>query len=374
MTMRWPLMVENVTHADKMALIEFLAGQQVPRLTQGPQVEAFEHAFANWLGVRHAVMVNSGASANLITMAALKWHTDCARVAVPVITWSSDIMSILHAGMIPVFVDVDPYTLGMPAGRLAQADAVFVTHTLGFDAGEMPCPLLIEDCCEAPGATRDGIKLGTFGLASNFSFYYGHHMTTIEGGMVCTDDADFYAKLKMLRSHGMTRESSAASSYARLYPDLHPEFIFAHPAYNVRSTELNAVLGLAQLLRLDANNAKRTDNLRLFLSRLDADRYRTRYPIEGSSSFALPLVLQENNAQFMGRVLTCLRENGVEYRRGTAGGGNQLRQPYARERWGQLYTQFPEAEHIHHYGVYIGNYPTLNQELIVDLCERINKL
>src|SRR3990172_1169630 len=145
MTMRWPLMVENVTHADKMALIEFLAGQQVPRLTQGPQVEAFEHAFAEWLGVRYAVMVNSGASANLITMAALKWHTHCAHVAVPVITWSSDIRAILHAGLEPVFVDTDPHTLGMDrtAPQLAQADAVFVTHCLGFDAGEMPCPLLI---------------------------------------------------------------------------------------------------------------------------------------------------------------------------------------------------------------------------------------
>src|SRR3990167_7928529 len=329
MTMRWPLMAENITHADKIALTGFLAGLTVPRLTQGPQVDAFEQAFANWLGVRHAVMVNSGASANLITMAALKWGTVGARVAVPVITWSSDIMAILHTGLEPVFVDIDPHTLGMDrtAPQLAQADAVFVTHCLGFDAGEMPCPLLIEDCCEALGTTRDGKKLGTFGLASNFSFYYGHQMTTIEGGMVCTNDAKFYAKLKMLRSHGMTRESTESAAYARAYPDLHPEFIFAHPSYNVRSTELNAVLGLAQLPRLEANNTKRTDNLRLFLSLIDANRYRTRYPIEDSASFALPLVLEENNDGLMERLLACLNENGVEYRRGTAGGGNQLRQP-----------------------------------------------
>src|SRR3990167_2789720 len=166
MTMRWPLMAENITHADKIALTGFLAGLTVPRLTQGPQVEAFEQAFANWLGVRHAVMVNSGASANIITMAALKWGTGGARVAVPVITWSSDIMAILHAGLEPVFVDVDAHTLGMDraAPQLAESDAVFVTHTLGFDAGLIDSPgFLIEDCCEAPGATRDGTKLGTFG-------------------------------------------------------------------------------------------------------------------------------------------------------------------------------------------------------------------
>lgn len=235
---------------------------------------------------------------------------------------------------------------------------------------------MIEDCCESIGATDTVGKLGTFGLMSNFSFYYGHHMTTIEGGMVCTDDRICYETLRMLRSHGLVRECSDEhfkELNASDYPDLDPQFIFAFPAYNVRPTELNAILGRSQLKRLDANVEARTRNLLTFLAHL-GPKYRTRYRTEGSSNFALPLVLVEPDAELFARVTALLRELNVEYRKGTAGGGNQLRQPYARERWGDLYKQFPEAEHIHQFGLYVGNYPDLPQAHITTLCERLNNL
>jgi CDP-6-deoxy-D-xylo-4-hexulose-3-dehydrase len=125
---------------------------------------------------------------------------------------------------------------------------------------------------------------------------------------------------------------------------------------------------------LDDNVWKRSENLRLFLSLLDPKVYRTDYRTEGSSNFALPLVLQEPNAERMALVIHCLNTNGVEYRRGTAGGGNQLRQPYLRRIYGDYYKEFPQAEHIHNFGLYVGNYPGLDQHMIEEVCGKLNAL
>src|SRR5262249_24068327 len=144
---------------------------------------------------------------------------------------------------------------------------------------------LIEDVCESHGATMAGRKLGTFSLMSNFSFYFAHHMSTIEGGMISTNSDDCYQRLRMLRSHGMVREATDASfrdSFAELCPVLPPVFIFASPAYTCRSTEINAVIGRSQLRRLDENNDLRRRNLQLFLGLLDSGRYVTNFACEGS--------------------------------------------------------------------------------------------
>ncbi len=397
--MRWPLMQENITHADRDAVITFLTNnaqewqehRSVPRLTSGPQVAAFEREFAGWLGVKYAVMVNSGASANLITMHALRELHGPGNVLVPCITWSSDIMSVLHAGLTPVFVDIDPRTLGMDwkaVHRMApKTMAIFPTHCLGFNAMTGPLPMfergqkyiqpwVIEDCCEAIGGVDDqGRKLGVRGYASNFSFYYGHHMTTIEGGMICTDDEAMFETCRVLRSHGMTREiASPETRKAYENPLTWPDFTFEHCGFNMRSTEINAVIGRSQLKRLDENNAKRTGNLVLWLELLALSKYRTDYAVEGSSNFALPLVLQEPDGGLMQRVLLTLDACGVEYRRGTAGGGNQLRQPYLRRIFGDDYKNFPQAEHVHQFGLYVGNYSTLDQKMIVEVCEKLNVL
>src|SRR5262249_31329271 len=148
--------------------------------------------------------------------------------------------------------------------------------------------------------------------------------------------------------------------YVEEYPDLNPDFIFAFPAYNVRSTEVNAVIGRSQLPRLDANNEKRTANFMLFLRNLDPDLYRTDFDTEGSSNYAFTLLLKEPDQGLYERVVAALRGANVEFRRGTAGGGNQLRQPYLRRLLGDdAWKQCPIADHVHFYGFYIGNYPTL---------------
>lgn len=385
----WPLMVDNITRADLDAVVQFLAGD-APILTQSRNVAAFEQEWAAWLGVRHCVFVNSGSSANQMTMAALRERSGPGEIIVPTLTWVSDIAAVLQAGFTPVFVDIDPCTLGMDLGQVLEritprTKAVFLTHILGYDAltDDFLAALrrtgvpLVEDVCESHGATHGGHRLGTFGLVSNFSFYYAHHLSTIEGGMVCTDDEDFYQTLRMMRSHGMVRESLSADvkeGYRSRHPDLNPDFIFAFPAYNFRSTEINAVIGRSQLPRLDANNVRRTENLHVFLDGLDASRYRTDFKREGSSNYAFTLVLREPDERLRDRVEQILRQHGVEFRRGTSGGGNQLRQPYLRRLFGDEYRKYPRVDHVHFFGWYIGNYPLLEPAKVHELCTLLNGL
>ena len=386
----WPLMSNNISRADLDALIDFLR-QDDPILTQSKNVRAFEEEWSRWLGVKYSVFLNSGASANLVTMATLKETAGLGEIIVPTLTWVSDIASVLQTGFKPVFVDINPRTLGMDTEQVLakitpRTKAVFLTHVLGYNAltqrllDELKTRgvPLIEDVCESHGATFKGRKLGTYGFISNFSYYYAHHMSTIEGGMICTNDAGIYETARMMRSHGMVRESTSAEvkeGYRTRHPDLNPDFIFAFPAYNVRSTELNAVLGRSQLKRLDDNNRKRQENLKLFLDNLDPAKYRTDFETEGSSNYAFTLVLKQPDAELARKAEDVMRQAGVEFRRGTAGGGNQLRQPYARKLVGDReFEKYPEVDHVHFYGYYIGNYPDLDRKKIFELCGMLNQL
>jgi CDP-6-deoxy-D-xylo-4-hexulose-3-dehydrase len=182
----------------------------------------------------------------------------------------------------------------------------------------------------------------------------------------------------MLRSHGMVRESDSAQlkrGYCDKFPDLNPDFIFAFPAYNVRSTEINAVLGRSQLKRLDQNNERRRANLRLFLDNIDPEIYRTDFEVAGSCNYAFTLILKRPDSAFRDKLEQRLRAAKVEFRRGTSGGGNQLRQPYVRKLLGDhAFENYPEVDHVHFYGYYIGNYPELERGKILALCAMLNQL
>jgi CDP-6-deoxy-D-xylo-4-hexulose-3-dehydrase len=389
--MKFPLMRNNILREDLDAVIEHLK-QDDPILTHGANVRAFEEEWSNWLGVKYSVFVNSGASANLLTMAILKIrHPDAGEVIVPPLTWISDIASVLQNGFNPVFVDIDPQSLAMDAKQVLakitdKTRAVFLTHVQGFDGltDELVSELerknipLIEDVCESHGATHNGQRLGSFGWISNFSFYYAHHMSTIEGGMVCTNDPEVYQQVRMLRSHGMVREASDAavrSAYQQANPELNPDFIFAFPAYNTRNTEIGGIMGRSQLKRLDDNVRRRTENLHRFLRQIDPKKYRTDFKLEGSSNYAFNLVLQKPDETFAQRLMATMRESGIEFRRGSAGGGNQIRQPYLKEIVPENYhKQFPEVEHIHFYGFYIGNFPDLRTEEVDEICAILNSV
>ncbi len=387
--MKFPLMRNNILREDLDAIIRHLQ-QDDPILTNGPNCAAFEAEWSQWLGVKHSVFVNSGASANLLSMAVLRiHHPNGGEVIVPPLAWVSDVATVLQNGFTPVFADIDPRTLAMAPGEILskiteRTRAVFLTHVQGFDGltDELIAELerrnipLIEDVCESHGATHKGVKLGSIGWMSNFSFYYAHHMSTIEGGMVCTNDSKVYQQLRMLRSHGMVRESTdpdLKAGYIAEHPDLNPDFIFAYPAHNVRNTEIGAIMGRSQLKRLDANVARRTENLHRFLARIDSTRYQTDFLLEGSSNYAFNLILKHPDDALVQRLMTTLRAAGVEFRRGSAGGGNQVRQPYLRGIVPKdHHLQFPKTDHVHFYGFYIGNFPDLRDSEVDEICNIVN--
>lgn len=387
--MKYPLMRNNFSREDLDAVIRLLQ-QDDPILTNGPNCRAFEKEWSDWLGTEFSVFVNSGSSANLLSMTVLKiMHPDGGEIIVPPITWVSDIASVIQTGFKPVFAEIDPRTLAMDTDQIISkvtdnTRAVFLTHVQGFNGltdklinflQDKNIPL-IEDVCESHGATHNGKRAGSLGLMSNFSFYYAHHMSTIEGGMVCTDDDEVYETLRMLRSHGMVREASRPTTIKRYQlenPELNPKFIFAFPSYNMRNNEIGAILGHEQLKRLDENNTIRSRNQDRFLATINPAAYQTDFQVEGSSNYAFNLVLNEKDDALMKRLMNILDDNGVEFRRGSAGGGNQLRQPYLqgivqKDAW----KEFPFTDHIHFYGMYIGNFPDLTLDEVDEIVAIVN--
>lgn len=237
---------------------------------------------------------------------------------------------------------------------------------------------LIEDVCESHGATFKGKKLGSIGWASNFSFYYAHHMTTIEGGMICTRDEELYEIIRMLRSHGLVREISDPEKKLSLInenPDLNPEFIFKYASHNMRPTELQAIIGLSQIKRLNKNIEIRKSNFEYFINNLDRDKFYTDFDLEGNSNYAFIILLRNKNKILSGKLEIELKKNGIEFRRGLSGGGNQLRQPYIHNYLNNITLKdFPNVEHVHFFGWYVGNHPDINKNKIDKLLNIVNSV
>ncbi len=388
MTFEHKLMANNFTDSDIQAVIKLL--KKKDRIfTQSKNVIKFESAWSKWLGVKYSVFVNSGSSANLLTLAILKILKGKGEVIVPSLTWVSDIASVIQNGFKPVFVDINPKNLCMSEDQVIKkvnkkTVAVFMSHIQGFNGLSKRLLtflkrkkiILIEDVCESHGATFNNKKLGTFGKLSNFSFYYAHHMSTIEGGMICTNDSKIFRLAKILRSHGMSREIGSKNLERRIikkYPKLSPKFIFLYPAYNVRNNEIGAVIGLNQLKSLTKNNLKRTNNFKFFLKNLDKKKYRTDFYIKGSSNYAFPVILKTKKIKSRNLFEKVLIKNRIEFRRGNAGGGNQIRQPYIKDITNKINLKnFKEVDHIHFFGYYIGNYPSLKKEKIKKICKILN--
>lgn len=230
--------------------------------------------------------------------------------------------------------------------------------------------------CESHGATHNNKKLGNYGFISNFSFYYAHHMTTIEGGMISTNSKKVYEIAKMLRSHGMLRESGNSileKNLIKKYHKLSPKFIFLYPTLNFRNNEIGATIGLNQLKSLNTNNKKRSINFYYFLKRLDPKKYYVNFKIEGSSNYAFPIILNTKDLNIRNKFEKYLNQKNIEFRRGNAGGGNQLRQPYLKNIVKiNNFKNFKNVERVHFFGYYIGNYPSLSKFKINKIIRILN--
>jgi CDP-6-deoxy-D-xylo-4-hexulose-3-dehydrase len=279
--MRIPLHKSTIGEEEKNAVRAVLDSD---RYTMGDRCLAFEREFAHYLGVDHAVMVNSGSSANLIAFSAMadalvpsdgklpRRISPGSEVIVPALTWSTTIWPVLQVGAKPVFVDCDPRTLQMQPEAIEAAitpstSAIVIVHVLGgaVDAAAAESIAqrnklwLFEDTCESLGVAWDGRKVGSFGQLASFSFYFSHHITTIEGGMVVTNDAGLADLLRAIRAHGWVRDMNAGALIAGTYPQIDPRFLFLTTGFNVRPTEINAAIGLAQLKKLAAFNERRRE-------------------------------------------------------------------------------------------------------------------
>jgi CDP-6-deoxy-D-xylo-4-hexulose-3-dehydrase len=318
--------------------------------------------------------VTSGSTANFLLLDAVKElyfkNKKKIKVLVPACTWVTNINPVIQLGMEPIFCDInlDDYSFDLEnADAIAKKhkiDIVFTTHLLGLPALTFPLrnifpkAIMLEDVCESHGA-KDifGHRVGSKSSGSTFSFYFGHHMSTVEGGMVCTNNVDLYNLMRMKRSHGMSRVSIAPEDYAAAHPDIDPQFLFVTAGYNFRNTELGAVLGLSQLKKLDGFIEQRRKNYAKFINIMLIDG-RDKFYVpgggyieEGNSSFCFPLIAK--TPLIKDALLRRLRQNFIEYR--PVVGGNLLRQPYMTGYGISGKAPAYNVDIVHENGIYIGN-------------------
>lgn len=368
-TVRWPLMGETITFGDRLRMAYFALTTK--KFTNGERVKKFEYEWNNWLGSKYSLYVSSGSTANLLLVDAIKEKyriKNGSKVLVPACTWVTNIAPIIQLGLKPIFCDINLYNFSFDTAHAYEIvkkhpdiKMVFTTHLLGYPANNETIQsifrdaLFIDDVCESHGAVgRDGRKIGSSSLGSTFSFYFGHHMSTIEGGMISTDNAELYDLMKMKRSHGMARESLVPNVHADMWPEIDKQFLFMTEGYNFRNHEICAVLGSSQLKRLDKMVERRKRNLQLFSNIID-EHSNLFYNIEnavGNSSFCLPFICK--SAEIMQNMKKVFAENGIEYRPIVS--GNLLRQPFLKKKGYKLESDSKNnIELLHTQGVYIGN-------------------
>ena len=379
--MKWRLMDDAISFSDKLELARFVLTTN--KFTNGEKVKQLENAWNEWLGSKHSLFVSSGSTANFLLVAAIKEKYNLKsgdKVLVPACTWMTNVAPIIQLGLQPIFCDInfddfsfDETELEYVASQHNDIKLIFVTHLLGFASNTridgklekyFPNALIIDDVCESHGCKyRNGYKVGSNSLGATFSTYFGHHLTTIEGGFVSTDDSDLFDLMRMKRSHGMARESLFYEKYANNHKDIDKQFLFITDGYNFRNTELGAVLGLSQLNKLDNSISIRNKNYRYFYAMLKTYEnlfYNTKYQPLTISSFCFPFICRTD--EIYNKLKSRLQDNDIEYRPIVS--GNLLKQPFLKGY--NLCTNrdinYTNVEILHKHGLYIGNSQFINDK------------
>ena len=376
-------MEETITPFDRIKMAKFVLTTK--KFTNGDKVKEFEKKWSEWLGCKYSLFVSSGSTANLLLIAAVMEKYGLKRgdkVLLPACTWVTNVGPAMQLGLKPVFCDVNLSNFSFDLDEMEKIKAVhpdikliFVTHLLGFPAENdryqelFPEAIILDDVCESHGAKfKDGTRVGRNSLGATFSFYFGHHMTTVEGGMVCTNDPELYDLMKMKRSHGMARESINFDAYAKQYPEIEKSFLFITDGYNFRNHEVCAVLGISQLKRLDGMINKRIDNYSKFVDLMvDYEHlFRPVYSNAGNSSFCFPLIAYDKETYQ--KLVSKFQEHGIEYRPIVS--GNLLRHPFLSGYKITTKRKITNADVLNDYGVYLGNSHFVSQKNI-DLLKSI---
>jgi CDP-6-deoxy-D-xylo-4-hexulose-3-dehydrase len=361
-----------------MAAVECLL---TTRVTMGPKVKGFEQEFCAAFGFSQGVMNNSGSSANLLAVAALanpaakRGLRAGDEVIVPALSWSTTVWPLIQLGLVPVIVDMEPKTLNIDPAEIERAigpktRAVMLVHVYGnpcdmaaiLDICRRRDLVLIEDCCEALGASYDGTPVGKFGRVGTFSFYFSHHMTTLEGGICVTEDFDLAELMRILRAHGWVRETENREQYLQQYPEFDPRFLFVNVGYNLRPTELQGAFGSVQLPKLDGFIAIRRENTAAWQRDLahfgDYLAFQQETPKGRSSCFGFPMTLTGKAPFAVQELMAHLNRAKIETRPIIA--GNIARQPGLKLYPHRIVGDLANASWIMRNGITFGNHQAVD--------------
>ena len=374
------LVKDTIDNKDIDRLIDWL--KTYPRLTKGLVTLEFEAKFSKWLGRKYSVFCNSGSSANLLMLSVLKEKYGSKKVVVPSVAWSTDLAPVIQLGLQPILCDCNMKDLAVDLEHLEKIfteespDALLLVSALGLvpDMNKIVelCSkydvILLEDTCESMGCEFVNRKLGTFGIMSSFSTFFGHHISTIEGGLISTDDKELYELLVSIRSHGWARDLSVETqlnlSEEWNVSEFDSLYTFYYPGFNMRSTDLQAYIGLAQVDKLDDWGRKRLTNFNLYQELIENDYWKPDIDLNHFvSNFAYPIIHPNRNI-----IVENLRKNDVEVRPLIC--GSMGTQPFYVKKYGRL--ELPNVSVVDKYGFYVPNHPTLTYDEIELICNIVN--
>jgi len=370
---KFHLAEDTIDRKDIDRLINWL--KSYPRLTKGELTVQFEGKWSRWLGRGFSIFCNSGSSANLLMfyVLLLSGKLKNKKVIVPSVGWSTTVAPAIQLGFEPLICEADPDTFGLNLKHLTfllkehEPSTVMFVHVLGVPhkMDEMLALkekygfILLEDACASIGSSVHGRKVGTYGDMTAFSFYFGHQISTIEGGMVSTDDMEYRDLLLMTRSHGWSKDLDVAAHQALIeeydIDDFHKPFVFYEPGFNLRSTDLNAFIGLGQVDKLDWISEKRHGNHMLYQQYLGDKFYTQRWDDPKAKISSISFGLVAETIEQRRAIVNALVRNGIETRLFSA--GNIGLHPFWFKRYGK--ASFPIADRIHHCGLFLPNNPAL---------------
>lgn len=377
------LVKDTIDRNDINLLIDWLKTN--PRLTKGKITVEFEKKWSNWQGRKYSVYLNSGSSANLAMIYALLQSKKLKNknIILPSVSWATTISPIIQLGMNPILCECDKDTLGIDIKHFKQLikkhkpSTLLLVHVLAFpnkmneiiQLCEENNIILLEDSCESVGSTYNEVKTGNFGLMSSFSLYFGHHSSTIEGGFVCTDDFDMYRILLSIRSHGWDRDLDVNFQVEMRnkynISDFKSLYTFYYPGFNLRSTDLQAFIGLGQVDKLDDIIKKRNTNFLIYDKLIKNDYWKIKnYDNTFISNFAYPIIHPKRE-----EIAKHLIKNGIECRPLIC--GSIGKQPFWIDLYGEQNFEF--ADKVDEYGMYLPNNPSLTEDDIKYVCSLVNE-
>jgi CDP-6-deoxy-D-xylo-4-hexulose-3-dehydrase len=382
------LVNENIGKPEIDELIEWL--KTYPRLTKGPLTVEFEKKWSEFIGCKHSVFVNSGSSANLIALATLKlcYQNRNNKVVLPTLCWATDYAPLIQLGFDPIFCDINLRDLSLDLDELEtifktqKPAALLLVSVLGLVPNmnhiEYLCKkynvTLIQDHCESFGSKYDGERLGSTGFCSTFSTYFGHHISTIEGGMVCTDSDEFYEYLLMMRSHGWNRDLSAeGKEYYSGRNKFHEAYTFHVPGFNLRATDLQAFIGINQLDKAEKICEDRNHLFKTYMVNMPRKAWK---PVVSdstfTSAFAYPVIFDTEKQ--LEKAIELMSEHNIECRPLIS--GSMPDQPIM---WSEMEVhdnrrEYKAVDQVDKYGMYLPCHPDMKDIDVIMICELVKQV